>query len=137
MNPSHEILSFWFGQWPFDEEKAQAQKSMWFQGSEELDATIKQQFSHYVEQALNGKFSLSTLDEQLACIILLDQFTRNIYRGQAKAFSGDHLALEICLELIKNKQHTKLPLLVAVFACMPLQHSESQQIQELSVNTYQ
>lgn len=133
---TQRILSFWFGAWPYNEQAAQAQSSTWFQASDELDNTIKMQFEPLVEAALNNEFECHCLEDQIACIILLDQFTRNIYRGQGKAFSGDAQSLSICLEIIKKQAHTKLPLLVAVFACMPLQHSEQPHIHDLSIEVF-
>lgn len=136
MDTSNEVLAYWFGQWPFDEKAAQLQQSIWFQSSAEVDSIITEKFSHHVLKALNLNYPINTLDDQIACIILLDQFTRNIYRKNKKAFSGDHLALELCNNLIKTNTHLELPLLAAVFVCMPLQHSESPDIQERSVKTY-
>lgn len=133
---TRDILSFWFGSWPYDEATAQKQAPIWFQASDTLDAKIKTQFQPLVESALNHAFQCDTLEDQLACIILLDQFTRNIYRGQAKAFSGDAQSLKLCLDLIKQEEHTRLPLHVAVFACMPLQHSEDPDVQVTSIETF-
>ncbi|MGR6874267.1 DUF924 family protein [Pseudomonas sp. HK3] len=127
------ILTFWFGAWPYDQQKAQKQTPIWFQSSDELDLQIKQQFEPLVKSALMNQYECHTIDDEIAYIILLDQFTRNIYRGQSEAFSGDALSLEKCQRLIADQQHLKLPLHVAVFACMPLQHSEDIKMHEQSI----
>lgn len=137
MHPStQEILAFWFGAWPYDKEVAQRQASLWFQSNQELDEKIKQGFQPLVESALKNDFHCDCLEDDLAYIILLDQFTRNIYRGQGKAFSGDQLSLNKSLQLIKKDIHLTLPLHVATFACMPLQHSEDIEIHKQSIEVF-
>lgn len=138
----NQVLTFWYGHWPFKQEAADKMKPMWFQSSEELDQEIKTKFESQVEQLLqpiNTPAPLrlpEQLDDALAIIILLDQFTRNIYRGSGQAFAGDETALTICKQLIKMDLINSLPLDVAAFACMPLQHSESPEVQELSIKTF-
>ncbi|MFY0639615.1 MAG: DUF924 domain-containing protein [Bermanella sp.] len=137
MHPfTQEILAFWFGAWPFDEKAAQRQASLWFQSTQELDEKIKQDFQPLVESALNNEFNCDCLEDDLAYIILLDQFTRNIYRGQGKAFSGDQRSLNKSLQLIEKDIHLTLPLHVATFACMPLQHSEDIEIHTQSIEVF-
>ncbi|WP_283786823.1 DUF924 family protein [Bermanella sp. WJH001] len=137
MHPcTQDILAFWFGSWPFDEKAAQSQASVWFQSTPELDETIKQRFQALVESALKNNFHCDCLEDDLAYIILLDQFTRNIYRGQGKAFSGDQLSLNKSLKLIEKDTHLTLPLHVATFACMPLQHSEDPNIHKQSIAVF-
>ena len=87
-----EILQFWFGElrqgFPVTN-----RKSLWWFGDEAVDRQLEELFGHQVRQALWGQ-----LDDwagqprgRLALIILLDQFTRSIYRGSADAFSGEWL----------------------------------------------
>lgn len=135
ISSTHKVLQYWFGAWPYDEEIAKQNMDFWFTSSTQIDEEIKTKFQTYVEQALNDEYPLETTEDKLACILLLDQFTRNIYRGTAKAFSGDNQALEITLELL-NK-HVELPLYAAVFAYMPLQHSERSDIQLTSIDAYE
>lgn len=134
---SHDILSFWFGQWPFHAESSEKQSQLWFSGSDEMDALITKQFATQVKAALEKTLNtIETLNDSIAFIILTDQFTRNIYRKSPEAFSGDELALNETLKLIKDKQHIKLPVPVASFACMPLQHSEDKEMQKLSIDIF-
>lgn len=137
MSTTQDVLRFWFGAWPYNEEIARAQSKIWFESSKELDKEIASKFSFSVDAALNNTLSIKTQDDVIANIILLDQFTRNIYRGSSQAFSGDSPALQLCLQLIDDNQHLDLPLHVAVFACMPLQHSEDLSIQERAITTFQ
>ena len=99
----------------------------WWVGGASIDQAIEEQFSETVEAALRGElYPWRTSPEgRLAEIICLDQFTRNIFRGQAKAFSGDSLALVLSQELILNGGLKGLSNDQRAFACMPLMHAES------------
>lgn len=136
------VLTFWYGQWPFDQQAADQKKPTWFQSSQALDQEIKNKFELDIEHLLKAPGSFpqlvlpDELDKALAIILLLDQFTRNIYRGNEKAFAGDSIALSLCKQLIENNQIEHLPMDVAAFACMPLQHSEQADIQLLSIKTF-
>lgn len=143
MSNAESVLSFWYGAWPYDESVAAQQTATWFTSDPKLDQEITDKFEALVIEHLNTtemniRFqSKSQLEEALATILLLDQFTRNIYRGSAKAFAGDEKALKLCLSLLDQNQIDSLPLHVAVFACMPLQHSESPEIQSVSIKTFE
>lgn len=68
-----------------------------------------------------------------AAIILLDQFSRNMFRGSAKAFEADPLALELCKEALAKGWVDKVEKPLPSFMLMPLQHSENIEDQERSV----
>jgi uncharacterized protein (DUF924 family) len=74
-----------------------------------------------------------TPETLVAAIILLDQFSRNIFRGRAKAFEADSLALELCKEALDKGWVDSLPKPLPTFFLMPLQHSENLGDQERSV----
>lgn len=145
MNLIQRTLTYWYGQWPYNSEIASKKSATWFASTPETDLEIKSQFNSDIEQLLKqytntSKLDLSLpaqIDEALAHILLLDQFTRNIHRGSKDAFSGDPFALSLCLHLLDHNVIKTLPLDVAAFACMPLQHSEDPDIQLLSVETFQ
>jgi uncharacterized protein (DUF924 family) len=91
-HPSHqEIVHFWF---------YQLRPAQWFRVNQELDQQITNQFQGVVDQALDG--NLSSWSNQpssaLALVLLFDQFPRHLWRGQAKAFSGDAQALSLSLK---------------------------------------
>ena len=65
-----------------------------------------------------------------AIIILLDQFTRNVYRGQARAFAGDPRAQQLVLQTLTMGQNTLLPRVGRVFLYMPLMHAEDLALQD-------
>lgn len=130
-----EILQFWFGElkqgFPVT-----SRKSLWWFGDEAMDRQLGELFGHQVRQALWGQ-----LDDwagqprgRLALIILLDQFTRSIYRGSADAFSGDFRASQLCREGIELGHDVALEGSEKLFFYMPLEHAEDLQAQNLCVS---
>lgn len=127
-----EILDFWFGDglstgWPSDDRSA-----LWFGGGPALDRKISERFGSRVEQALAGQLTEweNSLPDRLALVILLDQFTRNVHRGQARAFAGDGRAQRLVLHSLALDQDAELPTVGRVFLYMPLMHSESPALQD-------
>src|ERR1700741_3979295 len=95
MISSQDVLDFWF--LPIGAKGHNAQRAEGWRKDDAFDQLIFSRFGAAVEEALAG--GLSQWDDEgtqgtLARIIVLDQFTRNIYRGTAKSFAGDALALE-------------------------------------------
>ena len=82
------ILQFWFHEVGMDR---------WFVKDAALDAEIGRRFGALREEVLASKASgwRDTPEHLLAAILLLDQFSRNIHRGSAKAFEGDTVAMEL------------------------------------------
>lgn len=76
-------------------------------------------------------------ETMLAAIILLDQFSRNLYRGQGKAFEADPLALSLTHEGVDKGFDRQLPPPRAVFLLMPLMHAEHADAQKLSVEKFE
>ncbi len=121
------ILDFWFL-------PAGAYRPEWFRKDEAFDAAIRQRFAADVEAALKGTLSAATSDEgQLARIILLDQFTRNMFRGTPRAFAGDAQALAIAESLVAAGRDKNLDPWQRWFAYLPFEHAESLLEQERSV----
>lgn len=73
----------------------------------------------------------------MAEILLLDQFTRNIFRGGALAFESDRLARHLSRQAMDRGQDLELPLIQRAFLYMPMQHSELKKDQDLSVACYE
>ena len=90
--PSHQdVVHFWF---------RELRPAQWFHRNQKLDQQITNRFQGLVEQALDANLSSweNKPSSALALVLLLDQFPRHVWRGQAKAFSGDPLALSLSLE---------------------------------------
>jgi uncharacterized protein (DUF924 family) len=129
---TQEVLDFWFGDgllrdWPTTDRNA-----LWFGGGTAQDALITQRFGPLVESALGGGLCdwESGLESRLALIVVLDQFARNVFRGQARAFAGDGRAQTLVLQTLALAQDAELPSVGRVFLYMPLMHAESLALQE-------
>ncbi|WP_027859290.1 DUF924 family protein [Marinobacterium jannaschii] len=132
------ILEFWFGE--IEGGFTTTDRSqLWWMGNPEQDLLIGQQFGYLMEPALGGELDhwADAPRGRLALIILLDQFTRNIYRGTAKAFSGDAKALGLCKEGIELGHDRKLAYTERTFFYMPLEHAEDLDAQERCIKQFQ
>ncbi|HTK59154.1 MAG TPA: DUF924 family protein [Sphingomicrobium sp.] len=100
-----------------------------------VDRHIAERFGKVREEVLRSKAAgwRDTPETLVAAIILLDQFSRNMFRGKARAFEADGLALELCKEALDRGWVDQLPKPLPTFFLMPLQHSENLGDQERSV----
>lgn len=128
-----EVLKFWFGE---GADYGKAHKR-WFEKDRAFDAEVSRRFSHVHEELMGNRDWLDSPRESLARIIVLDQFPRHLYRGTARAFSSDTLALEAARHLVaKGWDRDMLPV-ERMFAYLPFQHSESVADQEQAYGLYQ
>jgi uncharacterized protein (DUF924 family) len=129
------IHDFWFGELNDEGLSAPEFHKLWFSKSDSTDRQIETQFGPMIEQAAAGKLNDWSADDRglIALIILLDQFTRNVYRDSAQAFSADPLALNIALAAIDSGRHLEIPAIHRVFLYLPLEHSEDLDLQEQCV----
>ena len=118
-----DVVDYWFEK-PNDYQK-------WFFSGTKIDQYLKTNYEDLLRQQLElpntqleTKIDSSQLKNLLGKIILLDQFTRHIYRGTPKAFSGDPTALKLTLLLLETGKINQLTAIEKTFALMPLQHSE-------------
>ena len=134
-----EILDFWFGPLDPDGLPDREHRSRWFRSDRAFDQEIRRRFLSLVVFA--SEDGLWHWREQpggaLAEIVLLDQFSRNIFRGGALAFEQDALARKRCRESMRRGHDVALPLIQRAFVYMPLQHSERLEDQALSVECYE
>ncbi len=131
------VLDYWFGDLKSDP-LAEKRKPLWFDAEAKTDNEIREKFGDYVVRAHNGDFQdlRKSAKGQLALIILLDQFTRNIYRGTPQSFESDPRALHYALDLIASGQHNKLAPIERVFLYLPLEHTEDASMQEQCAKLY-
>ena len=130
-----KILSYWFGNDPDDLAVIQRQSTLWFGKSEQVDRQIQQLFEPMIDSVVRDRVLLPR--DSLAQIVLLDQFTRNIYRGQLRAFAFDSIALQMVLEGLEREEDRQLRPVERVFYYLPLEHSEKLENQNRSVDLYQ
>ena len=130
-----EVLQFWFGDlvggFPVND-----RENIWWKGGAELDREIDALFGARVNAALRGELNewRQTPRGRLAMVVLLDQFTRNMYRGMAEAFKGDDIARSIVMESLEKQHDEALEFAERMFFYMPLQHAESLDMQDLCIS---
>ena len=127
---ANDILKFWF---------TEIEQSQWFMANADFDKVIEERFIGIHQQAKRGElFSWRTTGKgRLAEIIILDQFSRNIFRNDAQAFSSDSLALVLAQESISLAADQELTPIERGFLYMPFMHSESLIIHDVAVALYQ
>lgn len=131
-----EVLNFWFDY--SSNHGALYTRECWWQKNEAFDNTIRKQFSKLRSEAITGKLNawLEMPRGTLAYIILLDQFSRNLFRESPEMYEHDGLALQAALNGIEKGFDQNLSLTERVFFYMPFEHSENFQYQELSLKLF-
>ena len=125
---SAEVLGFWFGAPPL------VTRAEWFRKDPAFDETIRARFGARVDDAIDGRLPAPQgAEDTLARLILLDQFPRNLFRGQARAFAGDAQALALALGLIDSGAERALHPLQRWFVYLPLEHAEDLPLQDRCV----
>ena len=135
MTTSHDnsspqaVIRFWF------EESTPKQ---WFSKDDQFDNAIRSRFEDVLAQGARGELWKWRSDAlgRLAEIIVLDQFSRNLYRDSPKAFAQDGMALVLTQELIAQGLDRQLTQDQRAFAYMPLMHSESRLVQQESIRQF-
>lgn len=125
-----ELLSFWF---------QQNGPEQWWTKDPRFDAAIRSRFD-----ALHGRAVLGDLHDwrdtpqgRLAEIVVLDQFSRNLYRDDARAFAADGMALALAREAVRTGADQAVPPVQRQFFYMPYQHSESRRIHQVAVELFE
>lgn len=133
------VLSFWFGSAEDQARVAREQQALWWKGTAETDRLIAGRFGALHERAVAGELEdwTGTPRGRLAAIILVDQFSRCLHRGQSGAFAYDPLALRWCLEGLDRRDDSALRPIERVFYYLPLEHSESHADQDRSVALFE
>lgn len=116
-----DVLDFWFGQ----------PKEKWFAKDAAFDALLRERFGGALEDAARGDLDgwKATPRGRVALVVLLDQLSRNIFRGTPRSFAQDSKALALALEGLDNGDAAKLAPLERYFLVMPLMHAEDMAMQ--------
>ncbi len=120
-----DVVTFW----------REAGPEAWFKKDEAFDARIRERFLPTYEAAADGKLSSweAHAEGALALLILLDQFPRNMFRGQARMFETDPMARAIAAGALVRGFDAEAPQDMRSFFYLPFEHSESLKDQERSV----
>jgi uncharacterized protein (DUF924 family) len=126
------IHDYWFGELDETGMADPGRNALWFRSTPADDDHCRARFGELVQTALGGGLGhWETTDRGLmALILLLDQFTRTIYRGTRQAFAGDARALSLAQHCIAHGHHQRLPAIHQVFLFLPLEHSEDLEVQD-------
>lgn len=129
MHTANDILNFWFNE---------LTPKQWFDKDDGLDAEIRERFSQLHHRAAHCELYewRKTPKGRLAEIIVLDQFSRNIYRNQARAFACDPLALTLAQEVVAQGIDKQFKPPHIGFLYLPYMHSESIRIHEVAMQLY-
>lgn len=130
------ILHYWFGE--TEQNIIEGRGQLWFACSDEIDQQIQSRFGDFVLAAANGELDHWRASPRscLALLVLLDQFTRNIYRGSGQAFASDPMALAICYDLLTQGFDRLLSASERLFCYLPLEHSEAIEDQRRCVQLF-
>ncbi|WP_461481935.1 DUF924 family protein [Porticoccus sp.] len=132
------VLDYWFGSAADEVVCAQQQSALWWGKAAATDAEIRRRFETLLQVLVNGgnRYWLQFPESRLAAIIVLDQFSRNIYRDTPTAFASDRLALNWSLSGIASGLDLQLRPLQRVFFYLPLEHAEDYAVQLRSVSLF-
>lgn len=121
-----DIVAYWLGPALDGPEIAYARRDWWYDGPPSADAEIRSRFGEHVARACNGELEdwRATPEGTFALILLLDQFTRNIYRNTPDAYLGDKQAFEIMQGAMDRGLDQDLHLVARIWFYHPYHHAE-------------
>jgi uncharacterized protein (DUF924 family) len=136
-NRSGEVLDFWFGR-EGDPEYGQFREE-WFRKDPEFDARVTKQFADLYEEAAAGNLDgwREGAESCLALVIVLDQFPRNMFRGDGRTHAEDDRALGAAAYAVEHALDRELPAFQRMFLYMPFMHSENVEDQRRSVELFE
>lgn len=118
-----DVLSFWFGppgSSPFENEP------VWWRKDDAFDTTVRERFGAAIDDAGAGRLASweAAPRSSLALVILMDQFSRNAYRGTPRSFALDRAALDVVRRMIARRADTELGPAERAFVYLPFMHAE-------------
>ena len=124
-----DILDFWF---------KEATPAQHFKKDDNFDALIKKRFLELHTKVAQGEYAewRKTIHGRLAEIIVLDQFSRNLFRGEKESFAFDGMALVLAQEAIQTGELEQLTISERGFLYMPFMHSESVKFHEEALHLF-
>jgi uncharacterized protein (DUF924 family) len=111
-----EILAFW----------RDAGRDRWYASDDAFDAEVRRRYLDLWQKAAAGELLSweASDDGMLALVIVLDQFPRNMFRGDGQTYSSDHLAREAARRAISRGMDARIDPSLREFLYMPFMHSE-------------
>jgi len=133
---AREVLDFWFGR--EDEPGYGEFREAWFRKDPAFDADVTERFADLYEEAAQGDLDGWREDAEscLALVIVLDQFSRNMFRGDGRTHASDGIALESSKYAVEHALDRELHAFQRMFLYMPFMHSENREDQRRSVELF-
>ncbi|CAI1214942.1 DUF924 family protein [Serratia quinivorans] len=124
-----QVLDFWFDE---------IEPALWFKKDDEFDRLLHTRFGQIWQAAAAGELAhwRETIEGRLAEVIVLDQFSRNLFRGTPRSFASDCMALVLAQEAIRSGQCEQLSKEQRGFLYLPFMHSESALIHQQALALY-
>ncbi|MCS4264575.1 DUF924 family protein [Serratia sp. BIGb0163] len=124
-----QVLDFWFDE---------IEPALWFKKDDEFDRLLHTRFGQIWQAAAAGELAhwRETIEGRLAEVIVLDQFSRNLFRGTPRSFASDRMALVLAQEAIRSGQCEQLSKEQRGFLYLPFMHSESALIHQQALALY-
>lgn len=121
-----QIVDFWF---------KEIDPAMWFKKDDDFDRLLHTRFGQVWQAAAKGELAAwrRTVSGRLAEIIVLDQFSRNLFRNTPRSFSCDGMALVLAQEAVATGEDVNLTVEQRGFLYLPFMHSESAVIHQQAV----
>jgi uncharacterized protein (DUF924 family) len=134
-----DVIAYWLGDTESNPAAAHARIRFWYRATIQIDCAIKDRFEDVHASIRNGRLLHwgEGAEGALAVVIVLDQFSRNMFRGQREAFGQDSLARAITVRALDREFDDQLSVPGKVFLCHPFTHSENSIDQDRAVNTYE
>jgi uncharacterized protein (DUF924 family) len=134
--PYERILQFWFGDSPADVRERAAR---WWKKDPAFDQQIRAEFEEDWKRATRGELDDWALEPEsaVAYVVLLDQFSRNMFRDTPAAFAQDERALAATMRGLERGFDARLPPLYRYFFYMPMMHAEDRATQRRSVEMFE
>ena len=129
------VLDYWFGDLDQTPTYFELRNRLWFGGGDDVDEFIRTTFEADLNLAVAGKLGRweETPKGSLALVVLLDQFSLNLYREQPRSYEQSALAIPIAKRVIEQGQDSVLTPAERVFLYLPFEHGETVSLQERSV----
>lgn len=131
MEPRYqEILDFWFS--------PQADRKLWFGADEATDRLVREKFLIDLDDAVAGKFKAweDKPESAIALIVLLDQFSLQLYREEKRSYEQSALAIPIAERAIERGFEEQLTTSQKCFLYMPFMHAENLKLQNKGVDLF-
>ena len=134
---AQDVLDFWFGA-PGSPEHGR-ERQAWFRKDAAFDRAIATRFGALIDGALAGALAHWQAEPlgALAEIVVLDQFTRNVFRDTPRAFAGDARALQAARTLVAGGADRGLLAVQRQFIYLPFEHAESPALQDEALRLFE